>query len=117
MQELPDVAALIRGDSGTEDSGWEHSEREPRNPNALFYLGLLLQGTGKVREALDLFLKLTERNPSNAGAHAHVGHALARLGEPEKGIDYLRYAMRLSPKDTNLADDGPLTGGPPSLLD
>ena len=78
-------------------------EREPRNPNALFYLGLLLQGTGKVREALDLFLKVTELNPSNAGAHAHVGHALARLGEPEKGIEYLRYAMRLSPKDTNLA--------------
>jgi DNA-binding SARP family transcriptional activator/TolB-like protein/Tfp pilus assembly protein PilF len=78
-------------------------EREPRNPNALFSLGLLLQGTGKVREALDLFLKVTELNPSNAGAHAHVGHALARLGEPEKGIEYLRYAMRLSPKDTNLA--------------
>jgi DNA-binding SARP family transcriptional activator/TolB-like protein/Tfp pilus assembly protein PilF len=77
--------------------------REPRNPNALFSLGLLLQGTGKVREALDLFLKVTELNPSNAGAHAHVGHALARLGEPEKGIEYLRYAMRLSPKDTNLA--------------
>jgi DNA-binding SARP family transcriptional activator/TolB-like protein/Tfp pilus assembly protein PilF len=77
--------------------------REPRNPNALFYLGLLLQGTGKVREALDLFLKVTELNPSNAGAHAHVGHALARLGEPEKGIEYLRYAMRLGPKDTNLA--------------
>jgi tetratricopeptide (TPR) repeat protein len=78
-------------------------EREPRNPNALFYLGLLLQGTGKVREALDLFLKVTELNPSNAGAHAHVGHALARLGEPEKGIEYLRYAMRLSPKDTSFA--------------
>jgi DNA-binding SARP family transcriptional activator/TolB-like protein len=78
-------------------------EREPRNPNALFSLGILLQGTGKVREALDLFLKVTELNPSNAGAHAHVGHALARLGEPEKGIEYLRYAMRLSPKDTNLA--------------
>src|SRR6201991_1192450 len=78
-------------------------QREPRNPNALFYLGLLLQGTGKVREALDLFLKVTELNPSNAGAHAHVGHALARLGEPEKGIEYLRYAMRLSPKDSNLA--------------
>ena len=78
-------------------------EREPRNPNALFSLGMLLQGTGKVREALDLFLKVTELNPSNAGAHAHVGHALARLGEPEKGIEYLRYAMRLSPKDTNLA--------------
>ena len=78
-------------------------EREPRNPNALFYLGLLLQGTGKVREALDLFLKVTEFNPSNAGAYAHTGHALARLGEPEKGIEYLRYAMRLGPKDTNLA--------------
>jgi TolB-like protein/Tfp pilus assembly protein PilF len=78
-------------------------EREPRNSNALFSLGILLQGTSKVREALDLFLKVTELNPSNAGAHAHTGHALARLGEPEKGIEYLRYAMRLSPKDTNLA--------------
>lgn len=75
-------------------------QREPRNPNALFQLGILLQGTRQIREALDLFQRVTELNPSNAGAHAHTGHALARLGEPEKGIEHIRYAMRLSPKDS-----------------
>ena len=77
-------------------------QREPHNPSALYQLGILLQGTGKVREALDLFRKVTELNPSNAGAHAHTGHALARLGEAEKGIEHIRYAMRLSPRDTAL---------------
>ena len=75
------------------------AEREPRNPNALYQLGILLQGTRQVREALRLFEKVTELNPSNAGAHAHTGHALARLGEPEKGIEHIRYAMRLGPRD------------------
>jgi tetratricopeptide (TPR) repeat protein len=75
-------------------------QREPRNANALYTLGILLQGTGKIREALDLFRKVTELNPSNAGAHAHTGHAMARLGEAEKGIEHIRYAMRLSPKDS-----------------
>jgi DNA-binding SARP family transcriptional activator/TolB-like protein/cytochrome c-type biogenesis protein CcmH/NrfG len=78
-------------------------QREPRNPNALFHLGIMLQGTGKVREALDLFRQVTELNPSNAGAHAHTGHALARLGEAETAIEHIRYAMRLSPRDGNLA--------------
>jgi TolB-like protein len=52
-----------------------------------------------VREALELFERVTDLNPSNAGAHAHTGHALARLGQPEQGIEHIHYAMRLSPRD------------------
>jgi len=93
---VPDVSAHF---DKARDILTQAVQREPRNPNALYQLGILLQGTRQIREALDLFRKVTELNPSNAGAHAHTGHALARLGEPEKGIEHIRYAMRLSPKD------------------
>jgi TolB-like protein/DNA-binding SARP family transcriptional activator/Tfp pilus assembly protein PilF len=78
------------------------AERDPRNPSALLQLGILLQGTGKVREALELFEKVTGLNPSHSSAYAHIGHALGRLGQPEKGIEHIHYAMRLSPRDPAL---------------
>jgi TolB-like protein/Tfp pilus assembly protein PilF/DNA-binding SARP family transcriptional activator len=74
-------------------------ERDPHNPNALYHLGVLTQGRGKIKDGLTLFEQAVELNPSNAGAHAHIGHALARLGQAEKGLEHIRYAMRLSPRD------------------
>jgi tetratricopeptide (TPR) repeat protein len=79
--------------------------RDPTNANAYHHLGVLTQGqgtAGKLEEALVLFEKAVELNPSAAGSHAHIGHALARLRQPEKGVEHIRYAMRLSPKDPAL---------------
>ena len=44
-----------------------------------------------------------ELNPSNAGAHAHFGHALAQMGRATEGLEHIRYAMRLSPRDPSRA--------------
>jgi tetratricopeptide (TPR) repeat protein len=79
--------------------------RDPGNANAYHHLGVLTQGQGtddKLQEAVALFEKAVELNPSAAGSHAHIGHALARLGNSEKGIEHVRYAMRLSPRDPAL---------------
>src|SRR6185312_2806160 len=44
-----------------------------------------------------------EINPSSAGSHAHIGFALARMGRASDGLEHIRYAMRLSPKEPSLA--------------
>ena len=41
-------------------------------------------------------------NPSHAVSYAALGHALIRLGRPAEGLEHVRYAMRLSPKDPAL---------------
>ena len=82
----------------------EAVRRDPRNANAHHHLGVLYQGLpGRLQEGLDRFQKAVELNPSSAGSHAHIGHALARMGQAEKGIQHIHYAMRLSPKDPALA--------------
>jgi tetratricopeptide (TPR) repeat protein len=81
------------------------ARQQPGNASAYHHLGVLTQGQGtvdKLHEAVALFEKAVELNPSAAGSHAHIGHALARLGQPEKGIEHVRYAMRLSPRDPAL---------------
>jgi TolB-like protein/DNA-binding SARP family transcriptional activator/Tfp pilus assembly protein PilF len=77
--------------------------RDPGDARAHHHLGILYQGSGRLREGLALFEKAVELNPSSAGSHAHIGHALARMGRAEEGIEHIHYAMRLSPKDPALA--------------
>jgi TolB-like protein/DNA-binding SARP family transcriptional activator/Tfp pilus assembly protein PilF len=77
--------------------------RDPRNATAHHFLGVLYQGSRRLQEGIRHFQKAVELNPSAAGSHAHIGHALARMGQAEKGIEYIRYAMRLGPKDPAVA--------------
>jgi TolB-like protein/DNA-binding SARP family transcriptional activator len=41
-------------------------------------------------------------NPSHATSYAALGHALIRLGRAAEGLEHVRYAMRLSPRDPAL---------------
>src|SRR6185436_6235003 len=77
--------------------------RSPHNGVAPFYLGLVHGASGRLEEALAAFRRAVENNPSHAGAHAHIGHALARMERAAEGLEHLHYALRLSPRDPNLA--------------
>ena len=77
--------------------------RAPNNGAAPFYLGLVHGASRKLEDALAAFTLAVEINPSHASAHAHIGHALARMGRAPEGLEHLRYAMRLSPRDPNLS--------------
>jgi TolB-like protein/DNA-binding SARP family transcriptional activator/Tfp pilus assembly protein PilF len=77
--------------------------RSPNNGVAPFYLGLVHGASGRLEEALAAFKLAVENNPSHAGAHAHIGHALARMERAAEGLEHLHYALRLSPRDPNLA--------------
>ncbi len=76
---------------------------KPHISGAHHQLGIILQGSGQLKEAIDSFERALEINPSSAGSHAHIGFALARMGRASEGIEHIRYAMRLSPKDPSLA--------------
>jgi TolB-like protein/tetratricopeptide (TPR) repeat protein/DNA-binding SARP family transcriptional activator len=77
--------------------------RAPGNGQAPFYLGLVYGASGRLDDALASFQRAVEINPSHASAHAHIGHALARMERAAEGLEHLRYAMRLSPRDPNLS--------------
>jgi len=77
--------------------------RAPNNGVAPFYLGLVHGASGRLEDALASFRRAVENNPSHASAHAHIGHALARMERAAEGLEHLHYAVRLSPRDPNLA--------------
>jgi TolB-like protein/DNA-binding SARP family transcriptional activator/Tfp pilus assembly protein PilF len=77
--------------------------RRPTDSRAQHYMGLVHGARGNLPGALESFERSVQLNPSNAGAHAHIGHALSRMGRPAEGLEHLRYAIRLSPRDPNLA--------------
>ena len=77
--------------------------RAPDNADAPFYLGLVQGASGMLDDAIAAFTRAVEANPSHACAHAHIGHVLARMGRASEGLEHLRYAMRLSPRDPNLS--------------
>jgi len=77
--------------------------RLPANGLAWHYLGLAQKNRGDLQDATESFERSIELTPSNAGGHAHLGNALARLGRHAEGLEHIRYALRLSPRDPNLA--------------
>jgi len=54
-------------------------------------------------QSIEATRRAIELNPSHPTAYAHVGHGLARMGKPAEGLEYIRYAMRLSPRDPTMA--------------
>jgi TolB-like protein/Tfp pilus assembly protein PilF len=73
--------------------------RDPRSGAAYSYLGLVLGVFRTLPQSVEAYKRAIELNPSNASAHAQIGHALARTGQPAEGLEHIRYAMRLSPRD------------------
>jgi TolB-like protein/DNA-binding SARP family transcriptional activator/Tfp pilus assembly protein PilF len=73
--------------------------RDPQSSDAHFYLGLALDLPPTLPEALAQLARAIEIEPSNASAHAQIGNGLIRSGRVAEGLEHVRYAMRLSPRD------------------
>jgi TolB-like protein/DNA-binding SARP family transcriptional activator len=76
--------------------------RAPRHSTALLYRGMLRRLRGDFAGARDDFVGAIEASPSFATAYGQAGHAFYRLGDYDRGLEYVRYAMRLSPRDPGL---------------
>ena len=73
--------------------------RDPASSIANFYLGLALNKLPTLPEAMRYFQRAVEINPSEASAYGQIGNAQIRSGRPAEGLENVRYAMRLSPRD------------------
>jgi len=80
----------------------EAVRRDPNSSAAHFYLGLALKRPPTLQQSIDEMQRAIELNPSFPAAHVHIGHSLALIGRPAEGIAYVKYGLRLSPRDTTL---------------
>ena len=74
----------------------------PDDPYSCLAAGTAYMLQGKVELALDALTEATERNPSSARAWSFLGQLVGMQGDPEKGIEYLERAVRLSPRDPGM---------------
>ncbi|MFL6675684.1 MAG: tetratricopeptide repeat protein [Massilia sp.] len=74
----------------------------PRNARAHAMLGLALQETGKLEEAVASQRRALALDPSLASLHSTMAPALHVLGEPEAAADSYRRALVEHPKDADL---------------
>jgi TolB-like protein/Tfp pilus assembly protein PilF len=77
-------------------------EKDPHQGTALLYRGMLRRMRGDFSGARDDFLTAIEFHPSFAVAYAQVGYTFYRLGEYDRGLEFIQYAIRLSPRDPGL---------------
>jgi TolB-like protein/cytochrome c-type biogenesis protein CcmH/NrfG len=77
--------------------------KSPGSSMAHYFQGVAHKSRARPREALASFARTVELNPSFALAHAQIGHVLSRTGRLPEALEHIRYAIRLSPRDPNLA--------------
>ena len=79
-------------------------QEDPNSSTTYFFLGLIDEGRRHIDEALRLYGRSIELNPSNALAYAHTGHVLVFNGQAREALDHIDYALRLSPHDPHRAN-------------
>jgi len=71
---------------------------------AHFYRGSLRNLRGELEPAAESYAHALAINPSFAPAYGQIGRVLTRLGRIDEAVQHIQYALRLSPKDPNLAE-------------
>jgi len=78
-------------------------EQDGDDPWGHLALGFTHSMTRQPRPAIEELTTSIELNPNFAFGHAMLGLALGYAGEAEKGLGHLSFAIRLSPRDAQLA--------------
>jgi adenylate cyclase len=78
------------------------SALKPRASLPYYFLGLVTARRGRLDEALHLYEKTIELNPSYAPAYGAIGFIQLNSGCHTEAIENIKYAIRLSPKDNYL---------------
>src|SRR4051812_23693351 len=81
------------------DAGTRAVELDDQDPWAHLVLGLAHARRRHPKPALMHLSKAIELNPNFALGHAGLGYGLPAGGQPERGLDVLEQAHRLSPRD------------------
>jgi len=71
--------------------------REPKNIDALFFLGMAYGQQGRFDESIKLLRKVTKMAPKHARAHMFLGAAQAQSGDYDNALKNLDRAIQLQP--------------------
>jgi tetratricopeptide (TPR) repeat protein len=74
--------------------------RESEEPETLNALGIALADSGRPAEALPVFARVLELDPSNAVAYQNIGIAMLKLGRADEARQNLEAAIRLGKRHT-----------------
>jgi TolB-like protein len=85
------------------DAGTRAIELDDQDPWAQLVLGLAHARRRRPKPALMHLSKAIELNPNFALGHAGLGYGLAAGGDPQRGLEVLEQAHRLSPRDPFLS--------------
>jgi tetratricopeptide (TPR) repeat protein len=72
-------------------------QSQPRQPDALSLLGVVLEAQGKAAEAVGFIRKAVALDPKAALFRLHLGNALLAAGQPVEAAVELRAATRMQP--------------------
>jgi hypothetical protein len=87
-----------RGDLAAAEAGYRNVlGREPRHPEALFWLGTIVTQRGNVAEGVPLLERAVELNPRIPGGQHHLGNVYRQLDRPEAAVRHLRRAAVAEP--------------------
>ncbi len=75
--------------------------KNPKDANALFFLGLSYAGKKMYREATDALTQVTELTPAFPGAWFELGVCLRQLGEVERALASYEKNLELDPANAN----------------
>jgi tetratricopeptide (TPR) repeat protein len=82
-------------------------EKNPKDPNALYLIGMAYLKKNLFPEATGALLQVTELSPKFAAAYYQLGVCHQKQKEPEKALEYYGKAMELDPQNP----DGPYNSG------
>ena len=77
-------------------------ERSPNSYQAHCWKGMVYKARGDYPAALRSLTKCIDINPSATVGHSQIAEIMTRLGRAKDGLDYIQYAIRLSPKDPGI---------------
>lgn len=78
-------------------------DKNPKDPNALYILGMARQKKGEWGEALAAFLEVNALSPGFAAAHYQAGVSYQQTGETDKALASYGRAMELDPSNPDIA--------------
>lgn len=71
------------------------------NENDFNGLGYRLMGSGKMKEAIEVFKMMAEMYPESANAYDSLGEAYMKHGEKELAVKYYQKSLELNPDNNN----------------
>ena len=89
-----------RGDFDTAQKRYgEAAKVEPRNFNANYMNGLMLQLLNRLSESVRAYLQALSVKPDDFNANLNLGTAYLQLNEPSEGLTFAQRAVQINSKD------------------